>query len=167
MTEATDSNSPTEGEAFDAAAWLTEFEAAGGWLLFDTDQKMVLGWRVFRNERHARAAELVRALPDEQYDAVIEARDAEALRFDPAKWVDDFRAAGGSIEVVNGTVCTGAIEERADQALPLRNRLVPAEEDRLRAHLYASFGLPTPKQQGSRLALDAFRGLCEASPGDR
>lgn len=149
MITDTDTNTPQLDE-FDPVAWLRRFERNGGWFMVDEDGKAQIFFQVYRNDRYDAAAEMQREATQEQIEAVLNARLAQAERFDPETWIIEFRALGGTIHADGKQVYTGWIEEDpdlAEGAAQHRNRLIPSEVGKLRDHLYRKFELPLPAEQ--------------------
>ena len=122
---------------FDPREWLNEFERCGGWLEFDDQQAPIATWRSHSINKadEARIYEMVRELSDEQMSQISEARQAEAETFRPEIWCLEFNAVGGSVYAFEGRPWTGFPEQADARALRMRNRLIPAEEAKLRDFL--------------------------------
>jgi hypothetical protein len=128
---------------FDAAEWLTTFEANGGTIFFDECGKPALGFYAHRNpdECQAKARAMIADITDAQIDAVAEQRHAAAANFDPAAWRIEFTQAGGSVYAWDGSAWTGMPDQDDDRALRMRRRLLPEEVAKLGCFLRRHFGI--------------------------
>ena len=134
-----------ESTAFDAKAWLAEFEQRGGSLMLDINGTAAVHCKIWRNSQanQARLAEMSQIIGDEELRAVVSARKDEACRFQPERWCEEFEEAGGWIYASEGRPWTGMPEQDDERALRMRNRLIPEEVAKLRQFLVQRLGLET------------------------